>query len=191
MKNYNDNSIGPIGAADAGLLSAIAKYYNAPRVLEIGSQNGDSARCWLDAGCCRLVCVDAILTQGLMDEIGQEIQCTFHHCFQQDFKTEEMFDIIFLDASHDPQINAATVVNLQGNLRKGGVLVIHDTGLWAHDHMTDAHKSFSGGCDFPEGYAHQPGEIVFVGWLKNNGWHCVSLASKTALRHGITICQRP
>jgi hypothetical protein len=109
---------------------------------------------------------------------------------QQEFLTTEIFDIIFLDASHDPKLNAWTIQNLQCNLAPGGVLILHDTGIWATEHMTEAHRAFPCGYNMPEGKMHQPGEVLTVQWLKANGWNCVSLASRNALRHGITICQK-
>jgi predicted O-methyltransferase YrrM len=188
--DLNDNAIGPIGRADAEILGSIATYYHEPRVLEIGSQFGHSAAVWLEAGCKFVVCVDANITPELQETArGAEGRCSLVECYQQDYKTVSIFDIIFLDASHDPSLNAKTICNLQGNLAQGGVLIVHDTGIWATEHMTDEHKAFPG-YDLPEGKVHQPGEIVFVEWLKSNGWNCVSLGSKNALRHGLTICQR-
>jgi predicted O-methyltransferase YrrM len=186
---YDNNDIGPVGEADANVLASVAKYYRHPRVLEIGSQFGHSAWAWLAAGCSRLVCVDANITPELQNVVKEESHVELVQALQQNFRTGEIFDIIFLDASHDPSLNAKTICNLQGNLAQGGVLVVHDTGIWATEHMTEAHKAFPG-YDLPEGKAHQPGEIVFVEWLKSNGWNCVSLGSKNALRHGLTICQR-
>jgi predicted O-methyltransferase YrrM len=186
---YDNNAIGPIGEADAHALASIAKYYHQPRVLEIGSQFGHSAHLWIGVGCSRLVCVDANITPELRETVEGETYVELVQAMQQDFRTEEIFDIIFLDASHDPSLNAKTICNLQGNLAPGGVLIVHDTGIWAKEHMTEAHRAFHG-YDMPEGKAHQPGEIIFVQWLKSNGWNCVSLGSKNALRHGITICQR-
>jgi predicted O-methyltransferase YrrM len=187
--DLNDNAIGPIGRADAEILGSIAAYYHKPRVLEIGSQYGHSAAVWLEAGCSRLVCIDANITLLLQETVRSFENYELIQTGQDNFRSNEIFDIIFLDASHDPSLNAKTICNLQGNLAQGGVLIVHDTGIWATEHMTEAHKAFPG-YDLPEGKVHQPGEIVFVEWLKNNGWNCVSLGSKNALRHGITICQR-
>jgi predicted O-methyltransferase YrrM len=187
---FDDNSIGPIGRADAELLGSIAGYYHKPRVLEIGSQFGDSAALWIGAGCSRLICVDSNITDDLRDTV---YLCDFAYLVQtnqQEFLTTEIFDIIFLDASHDLKLNVATIQNLQGNLAPGGTLILHDTGIWARAHMTDEHKAFPYGYDLPEGKMHQPGEVLTVQWLKANGWNCVSLASRNALRHGITICQK-
>jgi predicted O-methyltransferase YrrM len=189
MITHDDNAIGPIGGADAEILGSIAFYFHKPRVLEIGSQFGHSAWAWLAAGCSRLVCVDANITPELQNVVKEESHVELVQALQQDFRSNEIFDIIFLDASHDPSLNAKTICNLQGNLAQGGVLIVHDTGIWATEHMTEAHKAFPG-YDLPEGKVHQPGEIVFVEWLKSNGWNCVSLGSKNALRHGLTICQR-
>jgi predicted O-methyltransferase YrrM len=167
--DFDDNAIGPIGSADARVLMGIAEYYHKPRVLEIGSQFGHSAHLWIGVGCSRLVCVDAVITPELLETVQGEINGELVQAMQQDFRTEETFDIIFLDASHDPSLNAKTICNLQGNLAPGGVLIVHDTGIWAKEHMTEAHKAFPCGYDLPEGKAHQPGEIIFVQWLQANG----------------------
>jgi predicted O-methyltransferase YrrM len=189
MITFDNTAIGPIGADDAEVLGSVAAYYHKPRVLEIGSQFGHSAWVWLAAECSRLVCVDVDITPQLVETVKGFENYELVQTGQDNFLTAEIFDIIFLDASHDPSLNAKTICNLQGNLAQGGVLIVHDTGIWATEHMTEEHKAFPG-YDLPEGKVHQPGEIVFVEWLKSNGWNCVSLGSRNALRNGLTICQR-
>jgi predicted O-methyltransferase YrrM len=192
---YCDNAIGPIGGADFNLLTTIGRYLHAPRVLEFGSLVGHSARCWLlrSAEASHLTCVDACLTQELRDLVSDYPgKATLVECRQEEFRPppEASYDLVFFDASHDCELNLATLGNIEPSLAQGALLLVHDTGLWAPEAMTPAHHAFPGAC-LPDGRKeHQPGEREFVRRLQANGWNCVTLQSKTALRHGLTLCQK-
>jgi len=190
MNDYNDNSLGPIGAADRNLLVAIAQYYHSPAVLEYGSAEGHSARAWLD-GSARLVhCVDVWCSSPMENVIANNSdRVTFYGIDQTAFRPQASYNIIFMDASHHLETNIVTIQAAQDAIVEGGCLVIHDTGKWAAESMTDAHRAFGGHTDTDGGKWHQPGEVEFVKWLRGQGWNCVNLASTTALRHGITLCQ--
>jgi hypothetical protein len=190
MNDYDDNSIGPIGAADRNLLVAVAQYYHRPAVLEYGSAEGHSARAWLDAGARLVHCVDVWCSGPMQNVIASNPErVTFYGIDQTAFRPQASYDIIFIDASHHLETNIATLKAAQGAPTSGGCVVIHDTAKWAAEAMTDAHRAFPGAVEDDGGKWHQPDEVRFVEWMRGQGWNCVSLASATALRHGITLCQ--
>lgn len=187
---YDDDNLGPIGAHDAALLGAVASYVGGCSVLEFGSAFGDSAAVWIAAGVHKLVCVDSSITADMQTLANKNPGIVYLMAMSQDcFVSADKFDIIFFDASHDLVTNQRTLDNVKDSLNTGGMVIVHDTGLWAHCAMKEKHFNFCCGHDTPEGFAHQPGEIEFVKWLRSNGWQCVDFGSKTQLRHGITICQ--
>jgi SAM-dependent methyltransferase len=188
---YDDLSIGPIGLADRNLLVAVAGYYHQPAVLEYGSAEGHSAQAWLDGGASVVHCVDLRLCQGMAEVLQNNSErVRFFQGEQTAFVPPQGYDIAFIDASHSLGANMATLKAVECVLLPGGCVVIHDTGKWAAGAMTDAHRGFAGVVDPADGGKwHQPGEVEFVRWMQRRGWQCVSLASRTALRHGITLCQ--
>lgn len=186
---YDNLSIGPIGAADRDLLVALARYYHEPAVLEYGSAEGHSAQAWLDGGAKVVHCVDLWFSGGMRAVTASNARVTFFACDQASFVPPAQYDIIFIDASHHLETNIATLKAAQGALLPGGCVVIHDTAKWAAGAMTAAHEAFAGIVESDGGKWHQPDEVRFVAWMRAQGWQCVSFGSKTALRHGLTLCQ--
>jgi len=189
---YDDNALGPIGYADRNLLVAITQYFHEPVVLEFGSANGHSLQAWLDGGAKAVHCVDIHIRDGVreIESHNTDRVCCYQMGQHEFTPTWQRPDIVFFDASHDHKLNLRTLERIKPCLHEDTILVIHDTGLWAHCAMTDEHKRFNQGHDTPAGFMHQPGEIRFVQALKEAGWNCITFSSKTALRHGITLCQR-
>jgi predicted O-methyltransferase YrrM len=187
---YDDLAIGPIGQADRGVLVAVARYYHRPAVLEYGSAYGHSAQAWLDGAAATVHCVDISYCDELHAVIAASRgRAKYFRCDQAAFAPSARYDIIFIDASHDLEANIATLNAAHPALLPGGCVVIHDTGKWAAGAMTPAHRAFAGDCAEDGGKWHQPGEVRFVEWMRAEGWQCVSLASASALRHGLTLCQ--
>lgn len=188
--NYDDLAIGPIGQADRDVLVAVARYYHQSAVLEYGSAYGHSAQAWLDGGAATVHCVDISYCDELHEVIERsQGRAQYFRSDQAAFVPTARYDIIFIDASHDLAANIATLKTAQAALLPGGCVVIHDTGKWAAEAMTPAHRAFAGESAEDGGKWHQSGEVQFVEWLRDEGWQCVDLSSRTALRHGLTLCQ--
>lgn len=189
---YDDNAIGPIGAADRELLVALARYVCKARVLEFGSLFGHSAKAWLEGGAEHVTCVEINPTQELITLA--ENRADRMRLFSLPMETldppwKNHYDIVFFDAAHDAEMNMKALLRLQSWLLLFAVVVVHDTGVWAREFMTPEHERFPGE-DVAQGKIHQKGELLFVDTLRKSGWDCVTLQSKNALRHGITLCQR-
>ena len=189
---YSDDALGPIGEHDREVLVAVARYLNAPTVLEFGSADGHSAQCWLDAGCAHLTCVDYQIREPVKQIAAEHPgRVTLIESRQEDYfpETSDSFNLIFFDASHKLETNIETLQNLMPWLHDEILLVVHDTGLWAESAMSEQHRNFTGTMT-PCGYMHQPGERQFVNYLADEGWQCISLSSRTALRHGLTLARK-
>lgn len=188
--SYDNNSLGPIGVNDAMVLKTLAMYLHEPVVLEYGCADGHSAAVWLSAGASSVTCVDLEIYNSAR-VLESDPRITFVTSSQQDYQPDKIYDIVFLDASHQPHLNVETFKKVRPWINPvQGLLIIHDTGRWAPACLTEHHRKFNGpGGSVPkEGIAHQQGERDFVNWLVNEGIHCVSLGSQHALRHGLTIC---
>lgn len=100
-------------------------------------------------------------------------------------------DFIFIDASHDFEINKETFEKIKNHITDNCLILVHDTGLWEHKFMLPIHLNFNGEWVNEEQFAHQPHEIVFVNWLKNKyNFNKIDLHSRNCIRHGFTILQK-
>lgn len=109
--------------------------------------------------------------------------------------------MLFLDASHDLDLNKAFWVNNEDAFSETCLVIVHDTGLWADGHFEEASlKNFGirGILRGVSGRFHQPDEVAFVQWVTDparvNGkgptWTRVDIGSPNTFRHGFTILQR-
>lgn len=126
------------------------------------------------------------------------------HCI---FKSQDQFppgdidnrpiDIVFLDASHDLEVNRKTFLRILPCLSDSSLLIIHDTGLWNKEFFTEVHQAFAksgqvGKWLDSERFAHQPDERFFVEWIIKEfpDFRAIFFHSDTCLRHGLTVLQK-
>ena len=102
------------------------------------------------------------------------------------FRDDSIFDIVFYDASHNLNDNQKTFLALP----QPKTILIHDTGTWAEEYMTDMHRNFKGGIMNEKGLVHQPAEVEFANWLEGLGYSRIDFHSENTLRHGITVLQK-
>lgn len=199
LEQYSNAAIGPVQLDEALFLHALTLLLRPKVVLEIGSYWGDSTRCFLEAGAEHVVAVDVTLTPGLrmLAEMFPD-RLTMVECDQVDFTPDKLghcaADLIFLDASHDLEANKKTFRNLEALIPERGYLLVHDTGLWAKEHMTAEHEKFSQQYGKWElrGFAHQPQEREFVRWVRcyDSNFQRIDFHTMRTLRHGFTLFQR-
>lgn len=183
-----ETAIGPVQRDEALFLHALARVIRPRRVLEFGTHKGHSAKAWLEAGA-ELWTVDvcpSIDPAFGLDQYGNKFHAITGNMV--DFKQPEnvVFDIVFFDASHHFGDNRRTFLNLD----RPKLVVVHDTGTWAEDHMLQIHHDFRGGQRVADGIIHQPEEIRFVEWLEYVGYSRIDFHSMNTVRHGITILQQ-
>jgi hypothetical protein len=177
--------LGPLQDADADLLKAIITMTNPRVILEFGYLFGDSSRAMLSVmrPTDKLVSVDKDRKAHIKDE-----RFSFVCQSQETYIPKEKVDFVFLDASHDLELNKKTFENLKPFLTEKAIIAVHDTGTWPSNLWNfELGQETSGGR-----YAHCPDEIHFVNWLFENEpeYQQIHLHSITEARHGITLVQK-
>lgn len=183
---YNGMELGPILPSDARVLEAIIMATNPKVVIEFGHFWGTSARVML-----RAMDHDAELHSFDNTKDGKIDDPRFHFYrqSQETISGIDNIDFVFLDASHDLELNKATFQALQGHLSGKAIIAVHDTGTWVGGNVFN--------CDFGKpdakgNWIHNQGELDFVNWLKEShpDWQQIHLHSSRQVRHGITLLQR-
>lgn len=172
-------NLGPIQYEDVLLLQAVIRMTYPKQLVELGYLNGYSTRKLLE-----VMTEDARLTSYDNTVSSSDItdpRFTFKNKSQTECD-EKGIEFIFFDASHDLEINKQTFENL--DLAEHCIIAVHDTGLWNRMVMD------TGGYWIGDGYAHRPGEIAFVQWLKEKGYNAINFHTLRETRHGMTLLQK-
>jgi predicted O-methyltransferase YrrM len=195
---------GPLQREEALLLHGLVRVLRPEVVVEFGFLGGRSALNFLTAlapgGTLYSFDIDAGSEQTARRYFGGRPDFRFLPKSQADITAADVdgrrIDLAFLDASHDLELNRRTFERLQGLLADDAVVVIHDTGTWAAEHMTPGHVGYAAAQPSwwvsADEYAHQPGEREFVNWVReaHPEFAQVNLHTRRTLRHGMTILQR-
>lgn len=171
--------LGPVQDEDVLLLQAVIKMTCPVQIVELGYLNGYSTKKMLDVmrNDAQLTSYDnTIQSSPIVDE-----RFTFKNKSQTECD-EKNIDFIFFDASHDFEINKETFNRL--DFTDNAIIAVHDTGLW-NGMILD-----TGGYWIGNGYAHRPGEIMFVEWLKEKGYNAINFHTLKETRHGMTLLQK-
>lgn len=181
---YNGIILGPLLKEDAQFLQAIIKMTTPKKLVEFGFFRGDSARAMLE-----VMDADAHLHSfdNTKNPVVDDPRFTFHMKSQEEVEIYDI-DFVFLDASHDFELNKKTFERLERRMNPKGIIAVHDTGTWPGN-VFDAEAGY----EREDGrYVHCPGEIEFVNWVKENyqDWQQIHFHSDRAVRHGITLLQR-
>jgi predicted O-methyltransferase YrrM len=105
-------------------------------------------------------------------------------------------DLVFLDASHELELNVRTFERLQDLLAEDAVVIVHDTGTWSPAHMAPVHvehvRAEPGFWVAEDEYAHRPEEREFVNWVReaHPEFAQLNLHTQRTLRNGMTLLQR-
>lgn len=171
--------LGRIQDEDVLLLQAVIKMTCPVQLVELGYLNGYSTKKILE-----VMRNDAHLTSydnSLKESAIKDERFTFKNQSQTECN-EKQIEFIFFDASHDFDINKETFNKL--DLADKAIIAVHDTGLW-NERVLD-----TGGYWIGKGYAHRPGEIQFVEWLKEKGYNAIDFHTLKETRHGMTLLQK-
>lgn len=183
-----EDALGPIQRDEALLLYAITRVTRPKRILEFGTMHGHSALAWLKGGVGELWTVDIRnrIDPRITDEFGGRIKIFTMDMTEFRQPADVAFDLVFFDAAHNLEKNQATF----NNLPPPPMIIVHDTGTWATEHMRDAHRKFPGVMT-DGGKIHQPAEVAFCDWLEStHGYRRVDFHSMNTVRHGMTILQK-
>ena len=183
---YNGVILGPLLKEDAAVLQGIIRATSPKTLVEFGYFRGDSARAMLS------VMEDDAILHSYDNTQSPNISDTrfrFHHESQDAIEGIQNIDFVFLDASHDLELNKKTFLKIKDCMSPKAILAIHDTGTWIGGNIFNAEMGMA---NAKGEWIHCPDEIRFVNWLADEfpQWHQIHLHSSRSVRHGITILQK-
>jgi predicted O-methyltransferase YrrM len=198
--------LGPIQRSEAIAIYGILRSLRPKRVVEIGFGQGDSTEALLAATRgiegATVTSYDIHVRQPYVDDLKKRYGNL--EVFQADQSTLKLpegpeIDVLFLDASHDLELNKRFWAANEHLLTERTLVLVHDTGLWADGTFDDSKLSHFGRRGENRGIKgrfHQPGEVEFVRWLtsvesaERPKWTRIDIGSAACFRHGFSILQR-
>lgn len=197
--------IGPIQRSEAIMLYGLIKTIRPRRVVEVGFYRGDSCAvlCAATAGDPDAT-VESYDVRWVDENDKNSLKAQYPHltveiCDQRQVMSRtaasdsRLIDFLFIDASHDLEINQATWASFVTRMSSNAVVMVHDTGLWVDTHRPpDFTHGRPGTKHGVTGRFHQPDEVMFVQWIEKNfpNWTRMDFMSVNAFRHGFTLLQR-
>lgn len=185
MITYQGIELGTLLPEDASLLQAIIKMTNPMNVVEFGFLRGQSTRVMLE-----VMDQNAKLTSHDNTEvynIPEDPRFTLKRIGQEDFEPMENVDFVFLDASHDFELNKQTFEKLQSSLTEDAIIAVHDTGKWFANVF-----EFEKGYEYDGGWLHSPDERKFMNWIKETypEYQQIHFNTQSKISHGISLLQK-
>lgn len=185
LEEYNSENIGPIQKEDALLLYAVLKILCPKNIIEFGTQKGYSTKLFIKA-----MRDDAYLTTYDTDRLDKETQDKITHPrvkiindSQENFSSTESVDFVFMDASHNLEINQKTFIKLLPLLTDNCIIAVHDTGTTKDE--VSGHGYYLG-----EEFIHQPDERKFVNWIMETcNASAMNFHTLRERRYGMTLLQ--
>lgn len=177
--------LGPVLDQDALLLEAIIQMTDPKLVIEFGFFWGKSATTMLKAMSpdARLISYDNTKNPSLPDP-----RFEFKGLSQDDFQDPGgVIDFVFLDASHELELNKTTFKKLIPFLGEKAIIAVHDTGTWPGN-VFNAQAGYQLN---DQEFLHCPDERLFVNWIKEEYPEVqqIHLHSFPKIGHGITLLQ--
>jgi predicted O-methyltransferase YrrM len=205
LKTYREkNAIGPLQRDEALFLNGLIRVLK-PRVLvEFGFDTGHSAYNFLQAldGTGELHSYDIAdySTDVARRGFAGFPNFHFHQKSQADFTWDDVgrkpVDFVFIDASHNLELNQKTFAALLPALSEDAILAVHDTGTWVKEHFSAKNQTYveKGGGRWVNEHEleHTPDERAFVNWIgaQHPEFQVIHCHSRNCLRHGLTLLQK-
>jgi predicted O-methyltransferase YrrM len=197
-----ETALGPLQRAEALTLHALVRTVHPAVIVEFGFFVGDSALNFLQAlpPTSQVHSFDISKEAAAIARGFPHPNFTFHRKSQDQITAAdvgyELIDFVFVDASHDVDLNRATFERLEGLLAEDAIIVVHDTGTWPEHLIAGPHAKWA--ARRPEGwlsadeFVNEPDEREFVNWLRDvhPEFAQIHLHSTRVIRHGLTILQR-
>jgi predicted O-methyltransferase YrrM len=198
---FQDKADGPVQRNEALFLHSLVRVVRPRTIVEIGFLRGHSAFNFLRAldadGRLYSFDIDPACEARAREMFEHDPRFVFRVRSQDALTTEDIdgrqADFVFLDASHELNLNQATFEGLLPLMASGAILAIHDTGTIPRAHLPPGHWWL----ETSEGWIGEerevmPGERAFVNWLleEHPEFSQVHLHSRRVLRCGITLLQR-
>jgi predicted O-methyltransferase YrrM len=198
---YDEIALGPVQRDEALVLHGLVRVVRPLTVVEIGFYQGWSAYNFLSAldEDARLYAFD--VDPGCDDvarrRFGDEPRLVFRRRAQQDLTAEDvdgrLVDLVFIDGSHELELNRATFQRLLPMLESDAIVAVHDTGTvarrWTPDWLAE---SIPPDRWLNDAYEPQPDERAFVNWLRDEhpDFAQIHLHTDRTPRCGLTLLQR-
>ena len=198
---FNETTLGPVQGDEALFLYSLCQMVKPQVVLEIGCLIGQSLRVWINAGVPFIYAVDAVISEPVKElQRGQGTNGML--CLEQDMTAPIDFvrgipDLVFVDASHKLDDNIAVVKNLLPVLKRGALVIFHDTGHWKQEDINEDRQwfldTYGGKWDEElQAWAHCPDEKETIAWISaNTNWQRIDLWTTVVPRCGLTVFQVP
>jgi predicted O-methyltransferase YrrM len=198
---FSEVADGPIQREEALFLYSLLRVVRPRTVVEIGFLDGGSALnflCALDADA-RLYSfdIDERCIPIARDRFGHDPRFTFRVRSQAELSPDDIdgreADFVFLDASHELDLNRLTFQRLLPLMAPNAILAVHDTGTIPRHFVRPDHywnESEIGWMD--DEREVMPGERAFMNWLldEHPEFSQVHFHSQQTVRCGLTVLQR-
>lgn len=200
----NESAFGPIQRDEALLLAALIRMTKPRTIVEFGFSQGHSALNFLEnmGRGDRLFSYDVSKDSRDLAEyvFGSDERFVFIHKSQTDFDPDDVghrpIDLCFIDAAHSLDLNKETWIRISGQMANDGLVLVHDTGVWARERMSASQLSYAESrpdqwLSHDEFQPH-PEERQFMNWICqiDADWTPVHFHTTRVLRHGLSLLQR-
>jgi hypothetical protein len=196
---FSEVANGPVQREEALFLYSLLRVVRPRTVVEIGFLNGRSALnflCALDADA-RLYSFDIAGDTRARASFGHDPRFTFRTRSQDQLTPEDIegreADFVFLDASHELDVNRETFSRLLALMAPDAILAVHDTGTVPRQFLASDHFFFGSTVGWiGDEREVMPDERAFSNWLldEHPEFSQIHFHSRHTLRCGITVLQR-
>jgi predicted O-methyltransferase YrrM len=198
---FSEVADGPVQREEALFLYSLLRVVRPRTAVEIGFLNGRSALnllCALDSDA-RLYSfdIDERCAPIARDLFGHDPRFTFRVRSQAELTGEDIdgreADFIFLDASHELDLNRETFRRLLPLMAPDAILAVHDTGTVPRRFVVPGHYWLDSDAGWiGDEREVMPGERAFLNWLldEHPEFSQVHFHSRRTVRCGITLLQR-
>lgn len=198
---FSEVADGPVQREEALFLYSLLRVVRPRTVVEIGFFKGRSAHnflCALDTDA-RLYSfdIDENCAERARELFGHDPRFTFRIRSQAELTREDIdgreADFVFLDASHELDLNRTTFRRLLPLMAPNAILAVHDTGTVPRHLVPSGHYWFESTIGWIDDEREvMPDERAFSNWLldEHPEFSQVHFHSRQTLRCGITVMQR-
>jgi predicted O-methyltransferase YrrM len=196
---FSEIADGPVQREEALFLYSLMRVVRPQTVVEVGFLNGRSALnflCALDADA-RLYSFDIAPAEHAPDLFGHDPRFKFRTRSQDELTPGDIdgreADFVFLDASHDLELNRATFSRLLAMMAPDAILAVHDTGTVPRRFVRPGHYFLESTVGWVGDEREvMPDERAFMNWLldEHPEFAQVHFHSRRTVRCGITVLQR-
>ena len=198
---FAETVLGPVQRDEALFLHGLVRVVRPRTVVELGFLRGHSSfnllRALDDDARLYAFDVDPAAAEHARRRLGHDPRFRFLLKSQTEIAADDVdgrpVDFVFLDASHEVELNRRTFARLEPMLAPRAILAVHDTGTVPRWLFPDWHpllRTTEGWVG--DEYEGRPGERAFVNWLlaEHPGYAQLHLHSDRTVRCGITLVQR-